>query len=205
MIIGICGGTGSGKTTVAENLVEALGQDQALLLAQDCYYKDTSHLPFDQRAQLNFDHPDSVDFELMVEHLNLPLQDQPIQRPSYDFSLHVRRAETLRVERRAVVIVEGILIYQNQKLRELFDLKVFVDTEPDVRFIRRLKRDVRERGRTVDSVIQQYLETVRPMHLEYVEPGKRFADVIIPEGGKNSRSMDLLIQWVKSAESMKRA
>jgi len=196
MILGICGGTGSGKTTVAERLAEALGPDQALLLAQDSYYKDSSHLPFEQRIQQNFDHPAAVDFDLLIQHVSALRSHQPIRQPSYDFGAHVRRQESTRVEPRGVVIVEGILIFQNSSLRNLFDLKIFVDTEADVRFIRRLRRDIRDRGRSLDSVVQQYLETVRPMHQEFVEPGRRFADIIIPEGGKNDAAMELLVQWL---------
>lgn len=196
MIVGICGGTGSGKTTVAENLVGSLGKGYAVLLEQDWYYKDRSHLPFEERARLNFDHPDSVDFELLVQHLTLLKKGQSVERPCYDFSRHVRFLETVLVEPKEIVIAEGILIFQDERLRETFDLKVFVDTEPDVRFIRRLKRDVRDRGRTMESVIEQYLQTVRPMHLQFVEPSKRYADVVIPEGGKNAAAIDLLVQRV---------
>ena len=196
MILGICGGTGSGKTTVAARLAEALGPDQALLLAQDYYYKDSSHLPFEQRARQNFDHPDAVDFELLIQHVDALRSQQPIQQPSYDFCAHVRRTETKRVDARAVVIVEGILIFQNSRLRDLFDLKLYVDTDADVRFIRRLRRDLRERGRSVDSVVEQYLETVRPMHPQFVEPARRHADIVIPEGGKNDAAMELLVQWL---------
>jgi len=194
MILGICGGTGSGKTTVAARLIEALGPAQSLLLAQDYYYKDSSHLPFEERTRQNFDHPDAVDFELLIQHVDALRHQQPVQQPSYDFSARVRRTETKRVDPRAVVIVEGILIFQNASLRELFDLKLYVDTDADVRFIRRLRRDVRERGRSLDSVVEQYLETVRPMHQQFVEPGRRHADIVIPEGGKNDAAMELLAQ-----------
>ena len=196
MILGICGGTGSGKTTLASRLAEALGPDQALLLAQDYYYKDSSHLSFEERARQNFDHPDAVDFELLIQHVDALRSRQPVQRPWYDFSAHVRRTETKRVDPRAVVIVEGILIFQNSRLRELFDLKLYVDTDADVRFIRRLRRDIRERGRSVESVVEQYLETVRPMHQQFVEPARRHADIVIPEGGKNDAAMELLVQWL---------
>jgi uridine kinase len=195
MILGICGGT-SGKTTVAERLAQALGRDQAILLAQDAYYKDSSHLPFDERVRQNFDHPDAVDFDLLIRHVDALRSHQPVQQPSYDFSAHVRRQETTRVDSRVIVIVEGILIFQNSGLRNLFDLKIFVDTDAGVRFIRRLRRDISERGRSLDSVVQQYLETVRPMHQEFVEPGRRFADIVIPEGGKNDAAMELLVQWL---------
>lgn len=196
MILGICGGTGSGKTTVAERLAQSLGPDRALLLAQDAYYKDSGHVPIEERVRQNFDHPDAVDFELLIRHVKALNNRQAIEQPSYDFAAHVRRQETTRVDPRAVVIVEGILIFQNQGLRNLFDLKIFVDTAADVRFIRRLRRDIRDRGRSLDSVVQQYLETVRPMHQEFVEPCRLFADIVIPEGGKNVAAMELLIQWL---------
>src|SRR5512145_883686 len=196
MILGICGGTGSGKTTVAERLAQALGPDRAILLAQDAYYKDSGHLPFEERMRQNFDHPDAVDFDLLIQHVEALRSHQPVQQPSYDFSAHVRRPETKRIDPRAVVIVEGILIFQNSRLRELFDLKLYVDTDADVRFIRRLRRDISERGRSLDSVVEQYLGTVRPMHQQFVEPGRRHADIVIPEGGKNDAAMELLVQWL---------
>jgi len=191
-----CGGTGSGKTTVAERLAEALGPSQVVLLAQDSYYRDTSHLPFEDRARQNFDHPDAVDFDLLIHHLATLRNRQPIQQPSYDFSAHVRRVETRHVEPKAVVIVEGILIFQSPRLRDFFDLKIFVDTDADVRFIRRLRRDIRARGRTFESVVQQYLGTVRPMHQEFVEPGRRYADIVVPGGWKNDTALELLIHWL---------
>ncbi len=160
------------------------------------YYKDSSHLPFEERVRQNFDHPDAVDFDLLIQHVDALRSHQPVQQPSYDFSAHVRRPETKRVDPRAVVIVEGILIFQNSRLRELFDLKLYVDTDADVRFIRRLRRDIRDRGRSLDSVVQQYLETVRPMHQQFVEPGRRHADIVIPEGGKNDAAMELLVHWL---------
>jgi uridine kinase len=196
MILGICGGTGSGKTTVAERLAQALGPDQAILLAQDAYYKDSGHLAFDERVRQNFDHPNAVDFDLLIRQVDALRCNQPIQQPSYDFAAHVRREKTTRVDPKAVVIVEGILIFQNSRLRSLFDLKIFVDTDADVRFIRRLRRDIRDRGRSLDSVVQQYLETVRPMHQEFVEPSRRFADLVIPDGGKNDAAMELLVEWL---------
>lgn len=197
MIIGICGGTGSGKTTVARKIVEAIGEDKVLLLAQDAYYKDSSHLPFEKRVELNFDHPDAVDATLLVEHLDLLKRGQPILQPIYDFTRHVRQTETRHLEPKPVVIVEGILIFENETLCQYFDLKVFVEADPDVRFIRRLRRDLLKRGRSLDSVIEQYLQTVRPMHLKFVEPSRRRADIILPEGGHNPVGMDLLIRVVK--------
>jgi len=202
MILGICGGTGSGKTTIATRLAEALGPDEALLLAQDSYYKDSSHLPLEARMRLNFDHPDAVDFDLLIQHVDALRSHQSVQQPSYDFSTHVRRPETKRVDPRSVVIVEGILIFQNSRLRELFDLRLYVDTDADVRFIRRLRRDIGERGRSLDSVVEQYLNTVRPMHQQFVEPGRRHADIVIPEGGKNDAAMELLVHWLATKVRM---
>jgi uridine kinase len=166
------------------------------LLAQDSYYKDSSHLPVEERNRQNFDHPDAVDFDLLIQHVDALRRHQPVQQPSYDFSAHVRRPETKRIDPRAVVIVEGILVFQDSRLRELFDLKLYVDTDADVRFIRRLRRDISERGRSLDSVVEQYLGTVRPMHQQFVEPGRRHADIVIPEGGKNDAAMELLVQWL---------
>ena len=198
MIIGICGGSGSGKTTVARNLVEVLGRDRTVLLAQDSYYKDNNILPIEERAKINFDHPESVDFDLLVEHLNTLKLNRPIDCPRYDFNQHLRSATTFRLEPKPVIVLEGILIYYDPRLRDLFDLKVYVDTDADIRFIRRLKRDVRERGRSIESVIEQYLHSVRSMHQEFVEPGKKLADIVLLEGGKNPRNIDLLVEWVRA-------
>jgi uridine kinase len=197
MILGICGGTGSGKTTVAQKIVEAVGEERVLLLAQDAYYKDRGYLPFDKRAESNFDHPDAVDSELLAEHLNRLKDGEPILQPVYDFARHVRDTETRFLKPKPIVIVEGILIFENEKLRSHFDLKVFVDADADIRFIRRLSRDLLSRGRTLDSVVQQYLRSVRPMHLEFVEPSKRHADIILPEGGESPAAMDFLIRAVR--------
>jgi uridine kinase len=198
MIIGICGGSGSGKTTVAKKLVEALGEGQTVLLAQDSYYKDHSDLSLEERARVNFDHPESVDFNLLIAHLQALKRNQPIDRPPYDFTQHLRTTSVERLEPKPIIIVEGILILHEPRLRVMFDLKVYVDTDADIRFIRRLRRDVRERGRTLEAVVDQYLSTVRPMHLKFVEPGKEFAEIVIPEGGKNQHSIDLVVQWVKT-------
>jgi uridine kinase len=198
MIIGICGGSGSGKTTVAEKLIEALGERQTVLLAQDSYYKDHRELPLEVRAKVNFDHPESVDFDLLIEHLQALKRKQPIDRPYYDFAQHLRTADVQRLEPKPIIIVEGILIFHDPQLREMFDLKVFVDTDADIRFIRRLRRDVRDRGRTMESVVEQYLNTVRPMHLKFVEPTKGLAEIVIPEGGKNTHALDLVIQCIKT-------
>ncbi len=198
LVIGICGGTGSGKTTIAERIMAALPEGSAVLLQQDHYYKDLTHLPFVDRTKRNFDHPDSMDTPLMIEHVRRLREGQAIERPVYDFTKHVRRPETLRIEPRPALILEGILIFENKALRELMDIKIFVDTDADLRFIRRLERDLSERGRTMESVVEQYLGTVRPMHMEFVEPSKRYADVIIPEGGYNDVGIDLVIQKVRS-------
>jgi uridine kinase len=198
MIIGICGGTGSGKTTVASKILETIDSNSVALLQQDHYYKELAHLPVEERARQNFDHPDSIDTDLFVEHLRRLKNGQHIERPVYDFTIHTRSKHTVRVEPKLVVIVEGILIFDHKPLRDLMDIKIFVDTDPDLRFIRRLSRDITERARTVESVINQYLSTVRPMHLEFVEPSKRYADVIIPEGGFNTVGIDLLTEKIRA-------
>jgi uridine kinase len=198
LTIGICGGTGSGKTTITNRLTQALSEESVLLLQQDHYYKDTPHLPLEERAKQNFDHPDSVDTQLLISHVRALRDGQAIERPVYDFTQHRRVPATVHLEPRPALIVEGILIFENPALRNLCDIKIFVDTEADLRFIRRLRRDIRERGRTVESVIDQYMATVRPMHMEFVEPSKRYADVIIPEGGYNEVGIDLVIQKIRS-------
>ncbi|GBC82371.1 Uridine kinase [bacterium HR10] len=198
MIIGICGGTGSGKTTVAQKILEAVGADRVVYLQQDAYYKDVSHVPLEVRHTLNFDHPDAIDTDLLIQHIEELRAGRAIEQPVYDFTTHTRRPETRHVEPRPIILVEGILVFENPRLRALMDLKIFVDTADDIRFIRRLIRDISERGRTVESVIAQYLETVRPMHLEFVEPSKRYADIIIPEGGYNVVGIDLIIEKIKA-------
>lgn len=192
-IVGICGGTGSGKTTVAEQILAIIGSAHAMILHQDHYYLDLSHLPKDDRNQVNFDHPHAFDWPLLIEHLGMLNRGQSIDRPVYSFHTHSRLAETVPIAPRDLIVVEGILVFENELLRQMMDIKIFVDTDPDVRFIRRLKRDVRERGRSVESVVDQYLSTVRPMHLQFVEPSKRFADIIIPQGGQNKIAIDLVI------------
>lgn len=198
LTIGICGGTGSGKTTITSRLMAVLSEESVLLLQQDHYYKDLPNLPLDERAKQNFDHPDSVDTPLLISHVKALREGRAIERPVYDFTQHRRIPATVHLEPRPALIVEGILIFENAALRSHFDIKIFVDTEPDLRFIRRLRRDVRERGRTTESVVEQYLATVRPMHLEFVEPSKRYSDVIIPEGGHNEVGIDLVIQKIRS-------
>jgi uridine kinase len=198
IIIGVAGGTGSGKTTVANVILDAVGRDRIAYLPHDAYYRDLTDLPPVQKAEVNFDHPNSLETELMIEHVRALKKGKPVDIPVYDFSTHSRTRETVRVEPQRVIIVEGILIFAERKLRELFDMKLFVDTDPDIRFIRRLERDIAERGRTMDMVIQQYLGTVRPMHLEFVDPSKRYADVIIPEGGLNQVAMDMVVARIES-------
>jgi uridine kinase len=192
MIIGICGGTGSGKTTVANKILESVGARDVVFLQQDSYYRNLDQMPLDFRCAVNFDHPDALDNNLLIEHIQRLKVGRPVELPIYDFKTHARRPETVSVEPRPIVIVEGILIFTDQRLLDEMDIKVFVDTPDDIRFIRRLRRDIAERGRTVDSVIEQYLSTVRPMHLQFVEPSKREADVIIPEGGSNLVGIDLI-------------
>ncbi len=192
MIIGICGGTGSGKTTVANRILESVNAGNVVYLQQDSYYRDLKEMPLDLRRAINFDHPNAVDNDLLVEHLKALKSGSTVELPVYDFKNNARLPETLRVEPTPIIIIEGILIFADSRLLEEMDVKVFVDTPDDLRFIRRLRRDVAERGRTVDSVIEQYLTTVRPMHIQFVEPSKRYADVIIPEGGHNLVSIDLI-------------
>jgi uridine kinase len=192
MIIGICGGTGSGKTTVANKILQSVSANEVAFIQQDSYYHDLDRMPLDYKQQVNFDHPDALDNDLMVEHVRALKAGQAVELPIYDFKNHVRRKETLGMKPKLIMILEGILIFNEKRLLDEMDIKVFVDTPDDIRFIRRLRRDVAERGRTVDSVIEQYLSTVRPMHMQFVEPSKRYADVIIPEGGHNLVSIGLL-------------
>jgi uridine kinase len=192
MIIGICGGTGAGKTTVANRILESVSADKVVFIQQDLYYRNLKDMSLDYRNAANFDHPDAVDNDLLINHLKKLRANEPVELPIYDFRTHTRLPATTRIEPRPIVIVEGILIFAEPRLLEQMDIKVFVDTPDDVRFIRRLQRDIAERGRTVDSVIEQYIGTVRPMHIQFVEPSRRFADVIIPEGGHNLVSIDLI-------------
>ncbi len=198
IVIGIAGGSGSGKTTVARAILNEVGSHRIAFLQHDAYYRDLTDLPPAQRALINFDHPNSLESELLIEHINQLRNWEKIHIPIYDFTTHTRTNETIKVEPQKVIIVEGILIFVDPILREMFDVKLFVDTDPDIRFIRRLDRDLTERGRTTESVIKQYLSTVRPMHLEFVEPSKRYADVIIPEGGLNFVALDMVIARIES-------
>jgi uridine kinase len=192
------GGTGSGKTTVAERLAAMVGQWELALVKLDSYYCDRAQLPFEERAAINYDHPDAFDWPLLMTHLDALLGGRAAPVPVYDFASHLRTDEVTMVESGPVVVIEGILVLFEPRLRELLDLKVYVDTDPDVRFIRRLQRDVADRGRTPASVIEQYLTTVRPMHLQFVEPSKRYADVIVPHGGMNAPAFDMLVARVRS-------
>lgn len=198
LVIGICGGTGSGKTTVANVILQRVGAQRLSFLPHDAYYRDQKSLPLAERATINYDHPDSLETDLLVKHINQLKQGQAVEMPIYDFTTHSRTNRTVHVEPRQVILVEGILIFYEAALREMFDVKIYVDTDPDIRFIRRLQRDIIERGRTTESVIQQYLTTVRPMHMEFVEPSKRYADVIIPEGGLNAVALDMVIARIES-------
>jgi uridine kinase len=193
LVVGIAGGTGSGKTTLADLILRRVGRENIAYLAHDAYYKDQKDKPFEARAKVNYDHPDSLETDLMIRQIEQLIKGQPIAMPVYDFSTHSRKQETIQVEPKPVILVEGILIFTEKDLRDLFDMKIFVDTDSDIRFIRRLVRDIEERGRTVQSVIDQYLQTVRPMHLEFVETSKRYADIIVPEGGLNVVALDMVI------------
>jgi uridine kinase len=192
LIIGISGGTGSGKTTVANRILEAVESSEVVFIQQDSYYRNLKDLPLDYRHVANFDHPDAIDNDLLVNHIRKLKAGESVELPIYDFRTHTRAIETQPVTPKPIVIVEGILIFADPRLLEQFDIKVFVDTPDDIRFIRRLQRDIDERGRTLESVIEQYVGTVRPMHMQFVEPSKRYADVIIPEGGHNLVSIDLI-------------
>jgi uridine kinase len=196
IVIGIAGGTGSGKTTVASVILDRVGAERITFLPHDAYYLDLADLPLPQRATVNFDHPESLETDLLIAHLQQLKRWQPVEVPVYDFTSHERTDRTTRVDPHPVILVEGILVFAEPQLRELFDVKLFVDTPADVRFIRRLQRDIQERGRSMESVIQQYENTVRPMHEEFVETSKRFADVIIPEGGFNAAAMDMVVARV---------
>ncbi len=198
LVIGIAGGTGSGKTTVANVILNRVGKQRIAYLPHDAYYRDLHSLPYEQRAAINFDHPNSLESELMRDHILALKKWEAVDIPVDDFSIHTRTEKTIRVEPRPVILVEGILIFAEPELRELFDVKIFVDTDADIRFIRRLERDITERGRTTEMVVNQYMATVRPMHLEFVEPSKRYAHVIIPEGGLNEVAMDMVIARIEA-------
>lgn len=198
LVIGIAGGSGSGKTTVAQGILQRVGADRISFLQHDSYYKDLGGLPPTQHSEINFDHPNSLESELLIEHIASLRDGKSIEVPIYDFSTDSRTSRTFTIQPRNVIIVEGILIFTEAALRNMFDVKIFVDTDSDLRFIRRLERDITERGRSTESVIKQYLSTVRPMHLEFVEPSKRYADIIIPEGGFNSAALDMVVARIQA-------
>jgi uridine kinase len=197
-VIGVAGGSGSGKTTVVRRIVESLGPDRVVVLEHDRYYRDRNDLRLEERAALNYDHPDALETDLLVRHVHALKAGRPIAAPRYDFTRHARLDATESIAPRNAIIVEGILIFTDPALRELMDVKVFVDADADTRFIRRLRRDVAERGRTMDAVIEQYLGTVKPMHFDFVEPTKRYADLIIPVGGHNTVAIDMMLSLVRS-------
>ena len=198
VVIGIAGGSGSGKTTVQRRVMERFGPRRIALLDHDAYYRDLAHLAPEQRARFNFDHPDALETDLLVEHLDALLAGGSVEKPTYSFETHSRLAETKTVEPRPVLLIDGILVLAEPALRERMDVKLYVDAAPDVRLMRRLERDIHERGRSVESVLEQYRRTVRPMHLEFVEPSKRHADVIIPRGGRNQVAIDMVLSRVQS-------
>jgi len=198
LVIGIAGGTGSGKTTVANEILYRVGSEIVSYVPHDAYYKDLVDLPPNQKIQINYDHPNSLDTPLMTEHIKKLIAGEAIDLPTYDFTTHSRTEKTIHIQPNPVILVEGILIFTDPVLRELCDVKIFVDTDADIRLIRRIRRDINERGRTIESVLSQYENTVRPMHLEFVEPAKRYADIIIPEGGHNQVALDMVIARIET-------
>lgn len=198
ILIGITGGTGSGKSTVAKAVFESLPEKNIAIIEQDSYYKDQSHLTFEERIHTNYDHPLAFDTDLLLQHVTELSNLRPIHKPIYNFSIHTREENSILVYPRDIIILEGIMILEDKRLRDLMDIKIFVDTDADVRIIRRIRRDIQERNRTLDSVIEQYFNTVRPAHLQFIEPYKRYADVIIPEGGYNKVAIDIMVAKVRS-------
>jgi uridine kinase len=198
VVIGVAGGSGSGKTSVTKAIYESFKGHSILMLEQDFYYKDQSHLPFEERLKTNYDHPLAFDNDLLIEHIGKLLNYEPIEKPVYDYAVHTRSSEVIKVEPQDVIILEGILVLEDERLRNLMDIKLFVDTDADIRIIRRLLRDIKERERSMDSVIDQYLGVVRPMHNQFIEPTKRYADVIIPEGGQNHVAVDLMVTKIQT-------
>ncbi len=197
-IIGIAGGSGSGKTSVTRKIMESLQGHSIVLIEQDYYYKDQSHKTFDERLETNYDHPFAFDNDLLIEHIQQLINRETIDIPTYDYTNHTRSSETIRVEPKEVIIIEGIFALENEELRNLMDVKLYVDTDSDIRILRRLSRDIKERGRSMDSVIEQYLSVVRPMHLQFIEPTKRFSDIIIPEGGENMVAIDIITTKIRT-------
>lgn len=197
-VIGIAGGSGSGKTTVINKIMEEISEDNTVIFQHDWYYKDNPHLSFEERSELNYDHPDALESSLLISHLEEILAGRPVTAPQYDFNVHLRRKETKLIKPEKIIIVDGILIFDDENLRNLMDLKIFVDTDSDLRFIRRMERDIIERGRTRESVVSQYLNTVKPMHDQFVETSKRYADIIIPSSGANFVAINLLISKIRT-------
>lgn len=195
-VIGVAGGSGSGKTTVVSHIINSVGNDNLVLLQHDSYYRDLKHIPFEERVKQNYDHPASLETELMIRHINALLSGYSVKVPIYDFKNHVRSEEYSSYTPQPIILVDGILIFYEKELRELMDIKIFVDTDDDLRLLRRLKRDIHERGRSVDSVLNQYEKFVRPMHLEFVEPSKRYADIIIPHGGRNKPALEIVNSFI---------
>ncbi len=198
IVIGVAGGSGSGKTSVTKAIYEQFKGHSIMILEQDYYYKDQSHLPFEERLKTNYDHPLAFDNDLLLEHINKLLKYEEIEKPVYDYAMHTRSSEVIRVEPKDVIILEGILVLEDERLRDIMDIKLFVDTDADLRIIRRLMRDIKERGRSIDSVIEQYTSVVRPMHNQFIEPTKRYADIIIPEGGHNHVAIDLMVTKIQT-------
>lgn len=197
ILIGICGGTGSGKSTVAREIYQSLNETEIAIIQQDAYYKDQTDLAIEDRAKTDYDHPFAFDTDLLIEHIQHLFEGDTIQRPIYDFSVHNRSDETITITPRNIIILEGIMILEDQRLRDLMDIKIFVDTDADLRIIRRIVRDINERGRTLDSVIDQYISTVKPAHEQFIEPYKKYADIIIPEGGFNKVAIDLMVTKIQ--------
>ncbi|QED48728.1 uridine kinase [Cytobacillus dafuensis] len=198
VVIGVAGGSGSGKTSVTKSIIDRFAGHSILMLEQDYYYKDQTHLPFEDRLKTNYDHPLAFDNDLLIEHIKKLLRYETIHKPVYDYALHTRSEKVINVEAQDVIILEGILILEDERLRNLMDIKLFVDTDADLRIIRRLFRDIKERGRTMDSVIEQYVNVVRPMHNQFIEPTKRYADIIIPEGGHNHVAIDIMVTKIQT-------
>ncbi|QPC46985.1 uridine kinase [Mangrovibacillus cuniculi] len=198
VVIGVAGGSGSGKTSVTKAIYEQFKGHSILMIEQDYYYKDQTHLPLEERLKTNYDHPLAFDNDLLLEHIESLLRHEPVEKPTYDYTLHTRSSETIPVDPKDVIILEGILILEDERLRNLMDMKLYVDTDADLRIIRRMLRDIKERGRTIESVIEQYISVVRPMHNQFIEPTKRYADIIIPEGGQNHVAIDLMVTKIQT-------
>ena len=205
LIIGIAGGTGSGKTTVARKIAEALPSSSVAFLDMDGYYRDFAHLPMDERRKINWDHPEAFDLDLFASHLEQLARGEAIEKPVYDFTKHVRSSRTERLTAADVIVVDGILLFVDERIRNLFDVKVFVDAEPDIRLVRRIQRDMSERDRPLEEILQQYLTTVRPMHQQFVEPGKRYADIIVPRGGQNAVAIEMILTTIQRRLDARRA